>query len=950
MKWWLCLLLCCCVVGVLQAQQQNTWYLSNGGNDALFPNCRTPQNPCATFSVVINYLQQQPRSAVESTTVFVNSGAYDFVFSGNITVPFSIRGLNPLSKSSITVRSSIQFSRQNLVFEHVNFIYVCQTQNCFSQTFLFTNTSSIQFINCEWMGWKTNPWVFQSLDQLIITSAIFSFNIRPISIDSVKQVVLDSIYAYSNQQQLFVVTNVNSLQVTNSMLTFNYGFIFNVNSVPSFTIRSTLFYSNIGATTQMLVALFNVPQLQLFQVKFDGNMFYNYLINQNPEGVKNVSIALDQISTTKHHNTMCNLFYFSSTSASADVSYSSFDLQISNSTFDEENSINSMCELFSIVWATKLTKGRIYETRNKFWNKNTYAFDVFCVPGQQFNVLISNQSNYVTTQVPWIVGEDCIACQDCGLTSSSTSTYSPFVKVMPKENAYSLYNVASTTSFVWFTFLYVACFLMHICLAIFDAMFRPNIVFAICFYIIMYIRVLSPFLASFIEGLIFSQPMFAGGTLLFIPFLFAFGDVINIAVMFICQILMVCRAKLKKDPIKKESNVIHFISGLLQIITWIVFVACVFLNHLYITTKDGLEISLIVVNVYILICALGYFVHLLLFCVDCRDYYTKKRRHLDIMKLKLLNFVDEETQLITSKKQHYQTIQNFEIPFEQIVNLEQIGVGASGIVFKANWKQETVALKLFKASAVQGGSTGSSSRNTEFEHEIEILTSLSHPNIVNLFGYVNQAPRIGLVLEFCKFGSLHNWISTKEELPWIEKLKWILQIAKGMRFLHNRQIIHRDLKAENILISEQGLKIADFGFAKTQQAIAQNMTQRIGTCYFIAPEVINSTTYNQSCDVFSFAIICYQVFYWTTDPYHSSGMKIGIELLVAKDANFRPKINQQQIDTASTVDAQATSMFEMMKNCWRHNPDERPSFADVCQEIEDHLDCWTQQQQRTKLT
>lgn len=95
------------------------------------------------------------------------------------------------------------------------------------------------------------------------------------------------------------------------------------------------------------------------------------------------------------------------------------------------------------------------------------------------------------------------------------------------------------------------------------------------------------------------------------------------------------------------------------------------------------------------------------------------------------------------------------------------------------------------------------------------------------------------------------------------------QIAEGMRFLHQRNIIHRDLKPENVLIDENGnAKISDFqlSIAKEVQD-KKNRYKQVGTLIFMAPELILGQEYDEKVDIFSFAILCYEIYFETLKPY-----------------------------------------------------------------------------------
>lgn len=128
----------------------------------------------------------------------------------------------------------------------------------------------------------------------------------------------------------------------------------------------------------------------------------------------------------------------------------------------------------------------------------------------------------------------------------------------------------------------------------------------------------------------------------------------------------------------------------------------------------------------------------------------------------------------------------FEIPFDDLKDFDQIGTGGSGnLILKARWKQESVVVKLF------------AHRNKEFFTELEVLLTIKHSNIISFVGCMTKKPKLGVVLEYCRNGSLIDYVlARKGTISFATKLQWLLQIAKGVRFLHSKGIIHRDLKCK----------------------------------------------------------------------------------------------------------------------------------------------------------
>ncbi|OTF80750.1 hypothetical protein BLA29_010270, partial [Euroglyphus maynei] len=140
---------------------------------------------------------------------------------------------------------------------------------------------------------------------------------------------------------------------------------------------------------------------------------------------------------------------------------------------------------------------------------------------------------------------------------------------------------------------------------------------------------------------------------------------------------------------------------------------------------------------------------------------------------------------------------DWEIPFEQIKDLQWLGSGAQGAVFMGKYNNEWVAVKKVKEK-----------RETEIRH----LRKLNHPNIVAFRGVCTQSPNCYcIVMEFCPYGQLYEFLKSGQQLSPQMIIEWARQIASGMNYLHSHKIIHRDLKSPNVLISfNDTLKISDF--------------------------------------------------------------------------------------------------------------------------------------------
>jgi calcium-dependent protein kinase len=152
----------------------------------------------------------------------------------------------------------------------------------------------------------------------------------------------------------------------------------------------------------------------------------------------------------------------------------------------------------------------------------------------------------------------------------------------------------------------------------------------------------------------------------------------------------------------------------------------------------------------------------------------------------------------------------------------------------------------------------------EIKNEINILKSLSHPNIVKIYEFFDTALHYYIVTEYCKKGELFSYITNEYNERQLSILFY--QVFSGLCYLHEKKILHRDLKLENLMVSEIEkdivtgeeyfwIKIIDFGTAKIFE---KNKTEKavIGSSYYIAPEVFKQK-YKEKCDTWSVGVILY---------------------------------------------------------------------------------------------
>nr|ACJ85685.1 unknown [Medicago truncatula] len=196
----------------------------------------------------------------------------------------------------------------------------------------------------------------------------------------------------------------------------------------------------------------------------------------------------------------------------------------------------------------------------------------------------------------------------------------------------------------------------------------------------------------------------------------------------------------------------------------------------------------------------------------------------------------------------------WEIDPSQLKYENKVGSGSFGDLFRGSYCSQDVAIKVLKPERI------STDMLKEFAQEVYIMRKIRHKNVVQFIGACTRPPNLCIVTEFMSRGSLYDFLHRQKgvfKLPSL--LKVAIDVSKGMNYLHQNNIIHRDLKTANLLMDENELvKVADFGVARVQTQSGV-MTAETGTYRWMAPEVIEHKPYDQKADVFSFGIALWEL-------------------------------------------------------------------------------------------
>jgi len=258
---------------------------------------------------------------------------------------------------------------------------------------------------------------------------------------------------------------------------------------------------------------------------------------------------------------------------------------------------------------------------------------------------------------------------------------------------------------------------------------------------------------------------------------------------------------------------------------------------------------------------------------------------------------------------------NKQIKEEEIIRGELIGTGSFARVYKGKYKNHNVAIKVFDELSM-------AFRLEDFYKEVAIMCILTHPNILSFEGACIERKRDSesvfiIVTELMEKGSLKQIIKENPLSP-EQAIKYAIDIIQAMVYIHSVELVHRDLKCDNILVNSADVaKVADLGLAR-EIDIDNGMTLMAGTPKWEAPEVLvkhkGKCNYTKSADVYSFAMVLYEMLSGR-EPWADIHDIFELKKLVY-DKQKRPKI-PKTIPSALKI---------LIKQCWHKDPNRRPSF------------------------
>ncbi|XP_061540126.1 serine/threonine-protein kinase Nek1 isoform X2 [Phycodurus eques] len=206
----------------------------------------------------------------------------------------------------------------------------------------------------------------------------------------------------------------------------------------------------------------------------------------------------------------------------------------------------------------------------------------------------------------------------------------------------------------------------------------------------------------------------------------------------------------------------------------------------------------------------------------------------------------------------------------------------------------------------------------ESRKEVAVLANMSHPNIVQYKESFEEGGCLYIVMDYCEGGDLFKKINSQRGTLFSEEqiLDWFVQICLALKHIHDRKILHRDIKSQNIFLTKDGtVQLGDFGIARVLNSTVELARTCIGTPYYLSPEICENKPYNNKSDIWALGCVLYEM--CTLKHAFEAGNMKNLVLKIIRGSYHPVSVHYSQ------------ELRSLLGQLFKHNPRERPSVSSV---------------------
>ncbi|XP_022450569.1 serine/threonine-protein kinase Nek1 isoform X2 [Delphinapterus leucas] len=251
---------------------------------------------------------------------------------------------------------------------------------------------------------------------------------------------------------------------------------------------------------------------------------------------------------------------------------------------------------------------------------------------------------------------------------------------------------------------------------------------------------------------------------------------------------------------------------------------------------------------------------------------------------------------------------------EKYVRVQKIGEGSFGkaILVKSIEDGRQYVIKEINISSM------SSKEREESRREVAVLANMKHPNIVQYRESFEENGSLYIVMDYCEGGDLFKRINAQKGILFQEDqiLDWFVQICLALKHVHDRKILHRDIKSQNIFLTKDGtIQLGDFGIARVLNSTVELVRTCIGTPYYLSPEICENKPYNNKSDIWALGCVLYEMC-TLKHAFEAGNMKNLVLKIIS--GSFPPVSLHYSYDLRSLI-----------SQLFKRNPRDRPSVNSI---------------------